>query len=71
MPILLYLQDIDPKLLLQGTESLMKVQITHYDESQTMLGITMAHVLAGTLLLTCVMQSTNCTHGDCAHFTLS
>ena len=43
-------QDIDTHLLLQGEEALMKVQITHCDDSQTMLGITMAHVLAGDLI---------------------
>ena len=41
------LQDIDPGLLQQGTEALMKVQITHCGDDQTLLGITMAHVLAG------------------------
>ena len=44
------LQDIDPRLLQQGTEALMKIQITHCDETQTILGITMAHVLAGQTL---------------------
>ena len=41
------LQDIDTKLLQQGAEALMKVQITHCADTQTLLGITMAHVLAG------------------------
>lgn len=41
------LQDIDPGLLQQGAEALMKVQITHCGEDQTLLGVTMAHVLAG------------------------
>ncbi len=57
LPCLLYsqqtcdlsvMQDIDPQMLQQGDEALMKIQITHCDESQTLLGITMAHVLAGT-----------------------
>lgn len=41
------LQDIDSRLLQQGTEALMKIQITYCEDTQTMLGITMAHVLAG------------------------
>ena len=41
------LQDINPQLLQQGTEALMKIQITYCDDTQTVLGITMAHVLAG------------------------
>ena len=41
------LQDIDPQLLQQGAEALMKIQITYCDDTQTILGITMAHVLAG------------------------
>lgn len=42
----LYTQDIDPRGLLHGTEALMKIQVTYCDEAQTLLGISMAHVLA-------------------------
>ena len=42
-----YAQDIDPRRLLHGHEALMKVQITYCNDKQTMLGITMAHLLAG------------------------
>jgi len=49
MPI----QDIDPRGLLHGSEALMKIQITYCDEAQTLLGISMAHVLAGTLCKCC------------------
>lgn len=30
-----------------GEEALLKVQVTHCGEGQTLLGITMAHVLSG------------------------
>ncbi|KAL3158418.1 hypothetical protein ABBQ38_010653 [Trebouxia sp. C0009 RCD-2024] len=41
-----FTQDINPRLLQQGAEALMKIQITHCGEDQTLLGVTMAHVLA-------------------------
>lgn len=47
------IQDIDPRGLLHGSEALMKVQITYCDEAQTLLGISLAHVLAGMLRICC------------------
>lgn len=41
-----YTQDINAEQMLAGNEVLLKVQITHCGESQTLLGITIAQVLS-------------------------
>ena len=35
--------------MLSGQQALLKVQVTHCGDDQTMLGITIAHVLSGSL----------------------
>jgi len=40
-------QVIDAEQMLSGQQALLKVQVTHCGDEQTMLGITIAQVLSG------------------------